>query len=252
MSSILNPVAPAQAATPTPDTAVAPATTSGVTNVNEIARDPRTGEPIFPAQDELAVEVQNVLKNAGVPESPGLIDSIGKFLKDSLIPIGPAATVLGNPDYKDLISAGVNANELRGVIIGESKGYPKAQNRGSKAAGLFQFTPTAAKELGTTVTEILNMSPKEQADLYLKYLNRWGWKPGVPLGLMQAAPSLARNWNNRSRDDVVYRKDSKAWKVNPGWRPKDGGDITIGSIENYYASKAPGKPKSPPIPPERP
>jgi lysozyme len=60
-------------------------------NVNEIARDPRTGEPIFPAQDELAVEVQNVLKNAGVPESPDLLDSIGKFLKDLLIPSAQAA-----------------------------------------------------------------------------------------------------------------------------------------------------------------
>ena len=70
-------------------------------NVNEIARDPRTGEPIFPAQDELAVEVQNVLKNAGVPESPGLIDSIGKFLKDLYkgvkIPSAQAATPTPTP-----------------------------------------------------------------------------------------------------------------------------------------------------------
>ena len=157
------------------------------------------------------------------------------------------AVVSDNPAYESLISAGVNANELQGIIMGESKGDPQAQNRSTKASGLFQFTPTAAKELGTTVTKIRNMNPKEQADLYLKYLNRWGWKPGVPLGLMQAAPSLARNWDERSRDDVVYRKDSAAWKANPAWRPEDDGDITIGSIEDYYASEAP-----PPLPPRRP
>lgn len=139
--------------------------------------------------------------------------------------------------YKSLIEYGVDPIELQGIIAGESSGNPQAQNKKTKASGLFQFTPTVAKELGTSVDEILKMSPQDQSELYLKYLKRWNWKPGVPLGLMQAAPSLAKTWSKRNKEDVVYKKGSPAWKSNPGWRPKDGGDITVSSIENYYASK---------------
>ena len=141
-----------------------------------------------------------------------------------------------NP-YSSLIEYGVDPVELQGIIAGESSGNPQAQNKRTKASGLFQFTPTAAKELGTSVDDILQMPPEDQGELYLKYLKRWGWKPGVPLGLMQAAPSLARTWDSRSKEDVVYKKGSRAWKANPGWRPEGGGDITVSSIENYYASK---------------
>jgi len=93
------------------------------------------------------------------------------------------------------------------------------------------------KELGTTTDKILAMSVEDQVNLYKAYLNKWGWKPGVPLGIMQAAPALSRNWNKRNKSDVVYKKDSKAWKQNPGWRPEDGGDITIASIEDYFRDK---------------
>jgi len=142
-----------------------------------------------------------------------------------------------NNTYSSLIEYGVDPVELQGIIAGESSGNPQAQNKRTKASGLFQFTPTAAKELGTSVDDILQMPPEDQGELYLKYLKRWGWKPGVPLGLMQAAPSLVRTWDSRSKEDVVYKKGSRAWKANPGWRPTGGGDITVSSIENYYASK---------------
>ena len=139
--------------------------------------------------------------------------------------------------YSSLIEYGVDPIELQGIIAGESSGNPQAQNKKTKASGLFQFTPTVAKELGTSVDDILKMSPQDQSELYLKYLKRWDWKPGVPLGLMQAAPSLAKTWDKRNKEDVVYKKGSPAWKANPGWRPESGGDITVSSIENYYTAK---------------
>jgi len=42
----------------------------------------------------------------------------------------------------------------------------------------------------------------------------------------------------RSKDSrVVYASGSPEWEQNPGWRPKDdkNGDITVGSIKQYYA-----------------
>lgn len=161
-------------------------------------------------------------------------------MEDLEVPANIAAGVDGvmsSDPYQKLFEMGVDPKELEGIVIGESGGDPAAKNKKTKAAGLFQFMPVVAKELGTTTDKILAMSVEDQVNLYKEYLNKWGWKPGVPLGLMQAAPALSRNWNKRNKSDVVYKKDSKAWKQNPGWRPEDGGDITIASIEAYYRDK---------------
>lgn len=125
---------------------------------------------------------------------------------------------------------GFPESELYRLIQGESAFNPKALNKSSKAAGMFQFIPAVAEELGTTTDDILNMSPTQQLSLYDKYLDRWNYKGTVPLAVMHAAPALA----NKSPDSVAYKKGSKAWEQNPGWRPKDGGDITLKSITEYY------------------
>ena len=161
-------------------------------------------------------------------------------MEDLEVPANIAAGVDGvvsSDPYQKLFEMGVDPKELEGIVIGESGGDPAARNKKTKAAGLFQFMPVVAKELGTTTDKILAMSVEDQVNLYKAYLNKWGWKPGVPLGIMQAAPALSRNWNKRNKSDVVYKKDSKAWKQNPGWRPEDAGDITIASIEDYFRDK---------------
>ena len=50
---------------------------------------------------------------------------------------------------------------------------------------------------------------------------------------MQGAPAYAK----RSPSTVVYRAGSKQWKVNPGWRPTSGGDITVADMNRYYAKQ---------------
>jgi len=155
MSSILNPVAPDQASTPTPrprpDTAVAPATTSGITNVNEIARDPRTGEPIFPAQDELAV---------GVPESAGK-EGVTDFLLDTLAKI-------------------------------ESNNNPDAVSSAG-AIGLYQIMENTAEKPGygvkplSTGRDIAAASPEEQRRFTRDYLNAMLKKFNGDLALALAA-----------------------------------------------------------------
>lgn len=125
---------------------------------------------------------------------------------------------------------GLSESEVFRVIKGESSFNPSAQNKDTNATGLFQFMPTVLGELGFTTDDILGMAPAEQLKVYEKYLDKWNYSGNNSLGIMQAAPAYA----NASEDTVVYSKGSKAWEVNPGWRPADGGDITVKSINAYY------------------
>jgi hypothetical protein len=125
---------------------------------------------------------------------------------------------------------GLSRPEIFRVIKGESAFNPQAVNPDSGASGLFQFIPKVAKELGTSVEAIREMSPAEQLELYDQYLSKWNYSGRVSLGTMQAAPAFA----NADLGTVVYKKGSKAWQQNPGWRPQGGGDITVASIDNYY------------------
>ena len=77
--------------------------------------------------------------------------------------------------------------------------------------------------------KIKEMSAKEQGDLYAQYLKKHKWQPGIPLGMMQAAPSMA----NKPDDHIVYKKGSKAYKQNPNWIGPEG-EITVESIKKYY------------------
>lgn len=126
--------------------------------------------------------------------------------------------------------SGLTKSELFRIVKGESGFNPRARNKDTSAAGLFQFIPSTAAELGYTTEDVLNMEPAEQVRLYDKYLERWGYEGNNSLGIMQAAPAYA----NAAPDDVIYKKGSKAWEQNPGWRPSDGGDITVASINDYY------------------
>lgn len=124
---------------------------------------------------------------------------------------------------------GVSDTELFNVIRGESAFNPRAQNKDTSAAGLFQFIPSTAAELGYTVDEILDMEPAEQLGVYDQYLDRWGYQ-GEGLGIMQAAPA----YRAAEDDDVIYDVDSAAWGANPGWRSGGTGPITKASINDYY------------------
>jgi hypothetical protein len=124
---------------------------------------------------------------------------------------------------------GLTRQELFRTIKGESAFNPTATNPNG-ATGLFQIMPQVAEELGTTTEQILKMSPAQQLDLYDRYLSRWGYTGEASLGVMQSAPAYA----NASPETVVYEEGSAAWRQNPGWRPRGGGDITVASINNYY------------------
>lgn len=129
-------------------------------------------------------------------------------------------------DYK------IDLAELKKIIQGESSFNTKAVSP-EGAVGLFQFRPVVAKELGTDKDKVLKMDAAEQLKYYHLYLKKWLSKNSNAkgkLGILQAAPAFA----NKSDDTVVYADGTAEHKANPGWQPADGGDITIGSIKDYY------------------
>ena len=217
------------------------------------------------AKEQLDTQQQGLMRPKSRPpvdESGGLADGLGlalmenmqdrkeeqseEGLKSSLRPeprystefkgtYKPSGNLKDDSEFTASIEAlaekrGLSTSELYKVIKGESGFNPKAKNA-SGATGLFQFMPDTAKELGVSTKDILNMTPTQQVGLYDKYLERWKYSSNNRLGIMQAAPAYA----NREPEAVIYGKDTKAWKQNPGWRELNDGPITVRSINSYYA-----------------
>jgi len=181
----------------------------------------------------LKEQVQEALKKANTETSlkPKTYEQVVSRLKDPEMPdkfkSDPAFLSNLEKFKKDFPS--VTEQEVFKIIEGESKGDETAVSKAG-AVGMFQMLPKPLAELGFTPDEVLNMEPAEQLSVYGLYLKRWGYDGSYGLGIIQAAPAF----RNASPDTVVYKKNSKEWKMNPGWRPRGGGDITKRSIENYY------------------
>ena len=124
---------------------------------------------------------------------------------------------------------GLKEQEIFKIIEGESRYNPQAKSEAG-AVGLFQMMPETLAELGFTSEDVLAMEPTEQLSVYEAYLKRWDYDGSFGLGIVQAAPAYRKS----SPDTVVYKKGSKEWKMNPGWRGPNNGDITKRSIEAYY------------------
>lgn len=133
----------------------------------------------------------------------------------------------------------LDPEKIRRVMGPETGGTmsPSARNPESGATGLIQFLPSVARSLGTTTEELSKMSATEQLPFVMRYLSERGVTSDSPQSdyiLAVAAPAFI----GRRPETVVYRKGSKAWEQNPGWRPPDGGDITVGSIQAFYGEGA--------------
>lgn len=142
-------------------------------------------------------------------------------------------------------AAGLNASHLGALMGGESGGDPNAANSRSSAKGVFQVIDSVAKGLGFKDAADYAAQPAEkQIESGLKLFKAKGLtanSPRADYALVLAAPSLVGKW--KSLDDVVYKKGSEEWKINEPWHPKGGGDITVGSITDYYFGKGGTKPR---------
>lgn len=125
-------------------------------------------------------------------------------------------------------------DEADAMIAIESGWDPSAHNK-QRFGGLIGFNPQFAKKHVGSPEALWRLSIAEQAPLVGKYLDEAvtkKWKFPGDTYLTGAAPAYigAPDWQ------VVYKRGSKAWEQNPGWRGADG-EITAGSIRAVVLRK---------------
>lgn len=140
-------------------------------------------------------------------------------------------------------AAGLNTGAIRRVVGGESNGDPQAASKNSSAKGLWQALDATAQRYTNPRTgekfadsaELAKLAPAEQYQVLTQYLKDSGVTKDSPpddYALAIAAPAFVGKGADKAA--VVYPKGSEKWKANAPWRPADGGDITVGSIIDYY------------------
>lgn len=157
----------------------------------------------------------------------------------------------GGGDYNDVLEQeagahGLDTGAIRRVLGGESGGDPKAASKKSSARGLGQFMDATAQRYDNPHTgkkfanaaEYGQLSGPEQVPALVQEFVRAGVNKNSPpedYALALAAPAFVGKSANR--DQVVYPKGTADWEANEPWRPAGGGDITVGSIVDYYFGK---------------
>ncbi|MBQ8168827.1 lytic transglycosylase domain-containing protein [bacterium] len=135
-----------------------------------------------------------------------------------------------NCNYKDLLA----------IMNSESGLNSKAVNKSTNATGLIQFMPATARELGTTVDAIKQMSPIEQLDLVEKYFVRMkqiaGIKPNQKLsgGDLYALVFLP----GRANRETLTSSGEKYYSYNKGLDSNNDGAITKTELSRRVARKS--------------
>jgi hypothetical protein len=144
---------------------------------------------------------------------------------------------------------GLDPDKMRRVMGPESKGDGNAKNPGSSASGIIQMIDSTARRYTNPRTgkkfanaaELRELSAAEQAPIAAEYFANSGVDEDSPqedYDLAVAAPAFVGKSANR--DAVVYPKGTADYEANKPWQPKDGGDITVGSILDFYARNRKG------------
>ena len=126
-------------------------------------------------------------------------------------------------------------DKVYGIINVESAWDPTVINEGGYS-GLFQIGEDAARDAGIDYASLSTMTPTQQVAAYDKYLKYWKYDGSVSLGLMQAAPGLAKRLKGSPPTTVVYTVGSDAWNANPKWRSgaEGKGPVTMASLDKVY------------------
>ncbi|SOE17596.1 transglycosylase-like protein with SLT domain [Hoeflea halophila] len=111
----------------------------------------------------------------------------------------------------------MNPNHLMAIMAfetGRSFDPAVTNQTGSGATGLIQFMPATAIALGTTTTELARMDAIAQLDYVEKYLAPYsGRMKDLPSAYMAV---LFPRAVDKAADYVLFRKGSKAYKLNRG------------------------------------
>lgn len=137
--------------------------------------------------------------------------------------------------------------ELDAAISIESGWNPSAHNV-QKFGGLIGFSPGFARQHVGSPEALWSLSIAQQAPLVGKYFDgvakRWRVPGDTYLAL--AAPAFV----GAPDSTIVYKRGTKAWEQNPGWRGPDG-EITAASIRGLVLRRM-AKGVSHPAPPKEP
>jgi hypothetical protein len=171
----------------------------------------------------------------------------------------PAAAAPGNDsDFRTALDSaasqqGLNPDHMRLIIGPESGGRGDAKNTAeatvdgkrvtSSASGIIQMIDPVAQQYTNPRTgkkfanaaELRGLSPAEQAPIAAQYWHDKGLTKDSPpedYALAVAAPAFVGK--SADRTAVVYPKGTDNHAVNKPWWPADGGDITVGSILDFY------------------
>ena len=178
---------------------------------------PENTTSVAPPSNTTSIQTQTT-ETAPAESSKVTTDKVKKNLgKEFLKEVKKAAKEI-NCNYKDLLA----------LLNSESSLNPKAINSRTKAAGLLQFMPSTAKDLGTSTEEILNMSATEQLVYVVKYFKIHkkiaGFKPNARL---DAADLYALTFlPGRAKREILTDSSEKYYKHNKGLDLDRDGKIT--------------------------
>jgi len=145
-------------------------------------------------------------------------------------------SVIQDPDFNKKLdkvanALGVSSKDLLAIMKQESGVNPAAVNKQSGATGLIQFMPSTAASLGTSTSELKNMSAVEQLDYVYKYFKMVGVKPGMDLGDLYMAVFMPKYVG--ANDNTVLGKEGangfsgKVYAQNKGLDRNKDGVITV-------------------------
>lgn len=154
--------------------------------------------------------------------------------------VGQAGPVEDDDEFMDELfiqaeESGLDPNAILAVVGGESRGKADAANSQSSAKGLIQFLNSTARRYGFgSSKDFAQLSRTEQLPYIMQYLKDSGLgedSDPEDYGVAVAAPAFV----GKPDDTVVYREGTEQHRINQPWWPQGGGDITVGSIKDYYA-----------------
>src|SRR4029453_18781382 len=121
---------------------------------------------------------------------------------------------------------GCNPNHLMAVMAFETGRTfsPKGKNPSSSATGLIQFMADTAVGLGTTTAKLARMTAVKQLDLVEKYLQPHAGAMKTVSDIYMAV--LHPVSVGKPEGAVLFKKGSKAYKVNRGLDINKDGNIT--------------------------
>ncbi len=143
---------------------------------------PQAQQDLTTALNELE-EVNKLINTKQANETENQNEYYNGSLPDELVEQLDAKLGDGFCAKLEEVAKNINCNptDLIGMMQSESGINPCAYNNNGGATGLIQFMPSTARSLGTTTSELLNMSAIEQLDYVEQYFSNWTGGSGEKL-----------------------------------------------------------------------